>query len=59
MDFSFDEYEVSFPITFDKPILVDIRMVTLPCFLVPFAQKAFFPVFYTEVVCVFVIEVCF
>jgi len=49
VDFSFDEYEVSFLIFFDafggKSILFDIKMTTPACFFRPFAWKVVFQLF--------------
>jgi hypothetical protein len=51
---------LSFLITFGwKSIFLDIKMATPDCFLRPFAWKCFFPAFYSEIVSVFVTEVCF
>jgi hypothetical protein len=49
VNFSFDEYEVSFPISFDnfwlKCILLGSIMTTSACFLGPFACKTFLQAF--------------
>ena len=63
VDYSFDEYEMSFPISFDyfgwKSILLDGKMTIPAFFLSLFASKTFFPALYSEVIPVFIAEVYF
>ena len=42
-----------------KSILLDIKIATPTCFLGPFDLGKLFPNFYSEVVSIFEVEVCF
>ena len=63
MDFSFDEYEVSFPISFDyfwlKVYIIGYDNGYSRLFLGAVCLEKFFPALYSELAPVFVVEVCF
>ena len=42
-----------------KSVLLDIRIATPACFLGPFDWKIFSPTFYSEVMSIFEVEMCF
>jgi hypothetical protein len=61
--FFFDEYEVSFPVSFInfgyKSILLDIRMATPACFLRWFALENFSLALYSKEMSIFIDQICF
>jgi hypothetical protein len=63
VDFSFDEYEVSFPISFGnfwlKAYFIRYWNDNSSLFFGTIFLENFFPAFYSEVVSVFISEVCF